>query len=155
MTAEPGPGAAVTLDRLAADPHPVLHRLRSEEPVSWLPAMNAWLVTAHDTCVQVLLDPETFTVDDPRFSTQQVIGPSMLSLDGASHARHREPFAEPFRAARVRELADFIRLAATRLVEEASVGESVDLRAAVAAPLSVAVMAEGLRPGGVAGSEPF
>ena len=25
---------------------------------------------------------ETFTVDDPRFSTAQVVGPSMLSLDG-------------------------------------------------------------------------
>jgi cytochrome P450 len=153
MTAKPGLGANVTLDQLAADPHPVIHRLRSEEPVSWLPAMNAWLVTAYDTCVQVLLDPETFTVDDPRFSTQQVIGPSMLSLDGASHARHRDPFAEPFRAARVRKMAEFIRLTATRLIDEASLLESEDLRAAVAAPLSVAVMAEALDLGDVAVSD--
>ena len=31
-------------------------------------------------------DAETFTVDDPRFTTAQVVGPSMLSLDGAEHA---------------------------------------------------------------------
>ena len=39
----------------------------------------------------------TFTVDDPRFSTAQVVGPSMLSLDGDEHRRHRDPFAEAFR----------------------------------------------------------
>ena len=45
-------------------------------------------------------DAATFTVDDPRFSTAQVIGPSMLSLDGAEHARHRAPFVAPFRPRR-------------------------------------------------------
>ena len=48
-------------------------------------------------------DPGTFTVDDPRFSTAQVVGPSMLSLDGEEHARHRDPFARPFRLDAVRE----------------------------------------------------
>ena len=48
-------------------------------------------------------DPETFTVDDPRFSTGQVVGSSMLTLDGEEHLRHREPFARPFRLAPVQE----------------------------------------------------
>ena len=35
-------------------------------------------------------------MDDPRFSTARVVGPSMLSLDGEAHQRHRDPFARPF-----------------------------------------------------------
>ena len=60
-------------------------------------ALGGWLVTRRELAVRVMRDAETFTVDDPRFSTAQVIGPSMLSLDGGEHARHREPFVEPFR----------------------------------------------------------
>ena len=48
-------------------------------------------------------DAETFTVDDPRFSTGRVVGPSMLTRDGDEHARHRDPFAAPLRLAAVRE----------------------------------------------------
>ena len=47
-----------------------------------------------------------FTVDDPRFSTARVIGPSMLSLDRGEHTRHRTPFVAPFRARPVRERFD-------------------------------------------------
>ena len=48
-------------------------------------------------------DSAAFTVDDPRFSTGQVVGPSMLTLDGAEHVRHRDPFARPFRLDAVRK----------------------------------------------------
>ncbi|MGN6169741.1 MAG: hypothetical protein ACTHQQ_16450, partial [Solirubrobacteraceae bacterium] len=82
-------GAGVALERLDADPHPVLAQLRAREPVSWLPALDGWLVTRYDDAVAVMRDPDRFTVADPRFSTGQVIGSSMLSLDGPEHARHR------------------------------------------------------------------
>ncbi len=49
------------------------------------------------TALAVMRDAETFTVDDPRFATARVVGPSMLSLEGAEHARHRAPFAARFR----------------------------------------------------------
>ena len=96
-------GAAVTLDQLDLDPHPVLAALREREPVSWLPALEGWLVTRYDLAVHVMRDAETFTVEDPRFSTAQVVGPSMLSLDGEAHSRHRAPFAAPFRPRAVRD----------------------------------------------------
>ena len=75
-------GSALTLDQLQDDPHPVLARLRETEPVSWVPALDGWLVTRRDLCIEVMRNADTFTVDDPRFSTGQVVGPSMLSLDG-------------------------------------------------------------------------
>ncbi|HUG32734.1 MAG TPA: cytochrome P450 [Acidimicrobiia bacterium] len=132
----------VSVAELTEDPHPLLHRLRTEHPVAWVDSLDAWLITSHHLSVEVMLDPDTFTVDDPRFSTQRVIGPSMLSLDGLDHRRHRDPFAGPFRAARIRDLRDRIRDRADELISKVvSVGDG-DLRAGVAAPLAVDVMAD-------------
>ena len=82
-------GAGLTLAQLDADPHGVLARLREHEPVSWVPALDGWLVTRRDLCIEVMRDAAGFTVDDPRFSTARVVGPSMLSLDGDAHRRAR------------------------------------------------------------------
>lgn len=90
-------GATVTLAELESDPHPLLHRLRATEPVSWLPAINGWLVTERAAAIAVMRDSKSYTVDHPGFSTAQVIGPSMLSLDDMQHQRHRNPFERPFR----------------------------------------------------------
>jgi cytochrome P450 len=90
-------------------------------------------------------DPTTFTVDDPRFSTARVVGPSMLSLDGADHARHREPFAHPFRPARVRDrFAGFVEAQADRLISAFQADGGAELRRQFAGPLAVGVMIEAL-----------
>ena len=133
-----------TTVELAGDPHPALARLRERNPVCWLPALSAWLVTSHGLAAEVLRDSETFTVDDPRFTTARVTGPSMLSLDGAAHARHRAPFAHAFRPAALSGLADFAAAEAVRLTEGLCVGRSAELRATVAGPLAAAVMTEAL-----------
>nr|WP_202892380.1 cytochrome P450 [Kribbella shirazensis] len=115
-------------------------------PVGWIEALNTWFVTGRGLALEVLRDPETFTVDDPRFSTAQVVGPSMLSLDGARHKAHREPFDAPFGLAETRRRF-------TEPVQQ-TVGElmtalqgpqrEADLRTALAGPLSVAVVAYSL-----------
>lgn len=94
-------GATVTLADLEGDPHPILHRLRATEPISWLPAINGWLVTQRAAAITVMRDSKSYTVDHPGFSTAQVIGPSMLSLDGEQQQQHRGPFEQPFRLAAV------------------------------------------------------
>ncbi|WP_018656396.1 cytochrome P450 [Actinomadura flavalba] len=143
-------GARITAGELAGDPHAPLARLRAAEPVSWLPALDGWLVTRHDLAVRVMRDATTFTVDDPRFSTARVVGPSMLSLDGPAHTRHRDPFARPFRPARTRErFAAFVTgQAAARVAALAPAGRA-ELRGALAGPLAVAVVAEALGLDGV------
>jgi cytochrome P450 len=138
-------GAAVTIDALDADPHPVHHRLRAAEPVSWLPALDGWLVTGHELALEAMRDPATFTVDDPRFSTAQVIGPSMLSLDGAAHARHRAPFTEPFRAVAVNDR--FAGPAADRareLVATLAPAGRGELRRGFAGPMAAAIVTRAL-----------
>lgn len=138
-------GAAVTLEQLDQDPNPVLAGLREHEPVSWLPSLGGWLVTRYDLAIRVLRDADTFTVDDPRFSTAQVVGPSMLSLDGEAHSRHRAPFAAPFRPRAVRER---FALAATdeadRLIDTFADDGSAELRRSFAGPLAASIMATAL-----------
>jgi len=139
------PADLVTLADLEADPHPALARLRAGSPVSWLPALGAWLVTGYDLAVEVMRDARTFTVDDPRFSTAKVVGPSMLSLDGAQHTRHRGPFNRAFRRDEIyARLGSFTRAEVDRLVPAIEPRGAAELRRAVAGPLAVAVMAEAL-----------
>ena len=139
-------GAAVDPVELDADPHPILARLRASEPVSWLPALDGWLVTSYDVAVDVMRDSVSFTVDDPRFSTARVVGTSMLSLDGAAHTRHRAPFVAPFRPAQVTarfggEVEALTRGLLDGLTDRLASGGEVDLRTELAGPLSVAVVA--------------
>jgi len=137
------PEVQATLAELEADPHPALARMRAAGPAAWVPALGAWMVTGYHAAVAVLRDARTFTVDDPRFSTAKVVGPSMLSLDGAEHARHRAPFNRAFRRDEVHaRLGAFTRAEAGRLVAAIEPGGAAELRRAVAGPLAVAVMAE-------------
>jgi cytochrome P450 len=138
-------GAAVTLDELDQRPHAALARLRDAEPVSWLPALDGWLITRHDLVLTAMRDAQTFTVDDPRFSTAQVVGPSMLSLDGSEHARHRAPFVGPFRAgAVVGRFAGPAAEEAERLVAMLAPAGAADLRRAFAGPMSAAIVTHAL-----------
>ncbi|HZE06313.1 MAG TPA: cytochrome P450, partial [Solirubrobacteraceae bacterium] len=138
-------GATVTLKQLEHDPHPVLARLRTHEPVSWLPVLNGWLVSSHDLATAVMRDADTFTVDDPRFSTAQVVGPSMLSLDGLHHARHRAPFAPPFRPRPVTErFAGAAAAEADRLIDAFAPAGAAELRREFAGPLAASIMARAL-----------
>jgi cytochrome P450 len=132
----------VSLEQLETNPHPALARIR---PVAWVPALNAWLVAGREHAMQVMRDPETFTVDDPRFSTAQVVGASMLSLDHEQHQGHREPFEQPFGLARTRErFTAFVDASVDELVSAIEPLGAADLRRTVAGPLSVAVVADSL-----------
>jgi cytochrome P450 len=113
--------------------------------VSWLPALGGWLVSRYDVAEQVLRDPTVFTVDDPRFSTARVTGPSMLSLDGTAHARHRGPFTPPFHAARVHDrFTGFIQTQTDRLISAIQSAGDAELRREFAGPLAAAVVTEAI-----------
>jgi cytochrome P450 len=144
-------GAGVTLEELDRDPHPVLARLRAHEPVSWLPALDGWLITRYDLALEAMRDAATFTVDDDRFSTAQVVGPSMLSLDGDEHARHRAPFVPAFRPRAVSErFANETDRESQRLIENLrAAGSAAELRRGFAGPLAASIVSRalGLCPG--------
>lgn len=131
----------------------VLAGLHAAAPLTWLPALDGWLVTDYDLALEVMRDHTTFTVDDPRFSTAQVVGPSMLSLDGTDHRRHRAPFVAPFRPAQVEQtFAESVQGLADDLVERVRPAGRAELRTSLAGPLSVAVIADVLGLRGVEAS---
>lgn len=130
-------GASITIEQLTSSPYDSLARLRAEEPVSWIPALGAWFITRRDFSIEAMRDADRFTVDDDRFTTARVLGPSMLSLDGDEHARHRKAFTGPFRPKVVREqLESRIQAQAVDLVEQ-TLGHQGELRTGVAGPLAV------------------
>lgn len=135
----------LTRERLESDFHRTLAELRSTEPVHWVDSLNGWLVTRRDLAIEVLRDADRFTVDDPRFSTARVLGPSMLSLDGAEHARHRDPFAGSLRLARVRShFGPVVDGIARRLVEDTAPDGVGELRTSLAGPMATETVAAAL-----------
>jgi cytochrome P450 len=107
--------------------------------------MSEVVVATREHALAVLRDPATFTVDDPRFSTARVTGPSMLSTDGAEHARHRAPFADAFRLKAVRDrLGPFVVAETARLLDALPERGETDLRRSFTGPLAAAVMGEAL-----------
>lgn len=138
-------GAELSLDQLSTDPYGHLARLRVVEPVSWVPVLDGWLVTRRDLCTQVMRDAATFTVDDPRFSTARVVGPSMLSLDGDEHRRHRDPFASGLVQGQVRDrFTDRVNEEAQHLVAALAPVGRAEIRRELAGPLAVAVVGAAL-----------
>ena len=138
-------GAAVTLEQLDIDPHAVHHRLRPAEPASWLPCLDGWLITSHALAAEAMRDAESFTVDDPRFTTARVIGPSMLSLDGSAHDRHRAPFTAPFRAASVsKRFAEPAAARARALTAGLAARGGAELRRGFAGPMAAAIVTAAL-----------
>jgi cytochrome P450 len=143
-----------TVDELTSDPHAVWDALRSRGAIVWVEALGAWVTLSREAAIAVMRDATTFTVDDPRFATAQVVGPSMLSLDGDVHAHHRGPFAHSLRPGDVaRDYDPWMREAAAALV--ASLASPSELRTQLAGPWSVAVMARvlGLDPTNVNGAQ--
>jgi cytochrome P450 len=144
----------LSLSDLDHDPHAGLARLRAQAPVAWVPVLDGWLVTGYTEAVAVMRDSRTFTVDDPRFSTARVVGPSMLSLDGKAHIRHRSPFFAAFhRGGAAERLPAFADAEAMRLVGAIRPAGAGDLRRELSGPLAVAVVAQALGLGDVAPAE--
>lgn len=43
------------------DPYPLLHRMRSEQPVTWFAPLNTWMLTRYEDVSNVLRDPGRFS----------------------------------------------------------------------------------------------
>lgn len=90
-------GETVTLDQLEDDPYPVYERLRDTEPVSWVPAVQLWLVTRHEDVRNVDLSPEVFTAATKPSTLNRTMGVNMLGSEGPDQERIRRITEEPFR----------------------------------------------------------
>ncbi|WP_433936455.1 cytochrome P450 [Sorangium cellulosum] len=49
---------------LFLDPHPLLHRMRDEEPVWWSPQLESWVLTSYQDVCAALRDPRLSVVEE-------------------------------------------------------------------------------------------
>ena len=135
-------GAAVTLaDLEEAGREHVLDDLREREPVTWLPALGGWLVTAREPARQVLLPKSGATVEANQNMVRASLGRMMLTVDGEEHERYRQPFEIPFRSREAERLfAESIRAYARELISAMS--SPSELTTSFAAPFAVGVAAQ-------------
>lgn len=68
---------SITVGELDADPYPIYARLRAEQPVAWVPAVNCWLVTRAADVEFVTKRTEYFTAKarSPRWTDPSVAAP--------------------------------------------------------------------------------
>jgi pimeloyl-[acyl-carrier protein] synthase len=135
-----------------ANPYPLYHRLRSEDPVHWDPFLHAWVVTRYPDVVTVLHHFSANRTPTPdKLSAMglaglnpiaQVMVKQMLFLDAPAHTRLRALAAFAFSPHRVEVLRSHIQEIADGLLDRVERQGRMDLIADFAAPLPAIVTAE-------------
>ena len=133
-----GLGETVTLEQLETDPYPVYAWLRDDEPVSWVPAVQLWLVTRHDDVRRVDLEPDVFTGATTPSTLNRTMGTNMLGSEGPDQQRVRRITEAPFRPRDVEErMQSMIPKLAQELIDGIAHDGEADLFTAFCDPMSV------------------
>jgi len=89
---------SITVEDLESDPYPIYARLRSEEPLAWVPAVNLWLATSADAVDLVATRTDLFSaVVDGSPLDLSFGGPTILTVDGDDHLDKRRSLDTKYR----------------------------------------------------------
>ena len=135
-----------------ADPYPLYHRLRTEDPVHWDPYLHAWVITRYPDVIRVL---QTFSARRTPSPEQlsalglgaldpiaQIMVRQMLFLDAPDHVRLRGLASVAFTPRRVEGLRAHIQDIVDGLLDRVAHSGHADLIADLAAPMPAIVTAE-------------
>ena len=135
-----------------ANPYPLFHRLRREDPVHWDPFLHAWVVTRYADVLEVL---HTFAADRTPTPEQlgsmglaqlaplaQLMVKQMLFMDASAHTRLRGLASQAFTPARIEALRSHIQEIVDRLLAAVQDRGAMDVIADLAEPLPAIVTAE-------------
>src|SRR2546423_13335138 len=135
-----------------ANPYPLYHRLRAEDPVHWDPYLHAWIVTRYADVIQVL---HRFVADRTPTPAQldaiglpelgpvaQVMLRQMLFMDAPAHTRIRGLAAHAFTPRRVAVLRSHTQEIMDGLLDAAIPRGRMDVIGDIAEPLPAIVTAE-------------
>jgi len=135
-----------------ANPYPLYHRLRNEDPVHWDPFLHEWVVTRYADVIRVLHEFSANCTPTPEQLTAmglsalnpiaQVMVKQMLFMDAPAHTRLRSLAAEAFTPHRVELLREHIQEITTNLIEAVLPAGCMDVIADLGEPLPCIVMAE-------------
>ena len=135
-----------------ANPYPLYHKLRSQDPVHWDPFLHAWVVTRYADVVHVL---HHFSADRTPTPEQlsalnlsalnpiaEVMVRQMLFLDPPDHTRLRALASAAFTPRRVEQLRSHIQEVMNTLLDALVSRGSMDVIADFAGPAPAIVTAE-------------
>jgi pimeloyl-[acyl-carrier protein] synthase len=135
-----------------ANPYPLYHRLRTEDPVHWDPYLHAWVVTRYADVINVL---HHFSADRTPTPEQlsamglaalnpiaEVMVRQMLFLDPPNHTRLRALASAAFTVRRVERLRSHIQEIMDALIDRVIAKGEMDLIADFASPAPAIVTAE-------------
>jgi len=135
-----------------ANPYPLFHRLRSEDPVHWDPYLHAWVVTRYEDVINVLHRFSADRTPTPEHLSKiglgdlapiaQVMVKQMLFLDPPAHTRIRSLASQAFTPGRVAVLREHIRDIVKSLIDAVVARGRMDVIADLAEPLPYTVTAE-------------
>ena len=137
---------------IIANPYPLYHRLRMEDPVHWDPYLFVWVVTRYQDVIRVLRDFSAECAPTPEQLTAmgvadmnpvaQVMVKQMLFMDAPAHTRIRGLAAHAFTPARVEVLRAHIHEITERLLEPALEAGRMDVIPDLGEPLPCIVSDE-------------
>lgn len=135
-----------------ANPYPLYHRLRREDPVHWDPYLHAWVVTRYADVLTVFQRFSAQRTPTPEQLTAlglaslaplaQVMVRQMLFLDPPAHARVRGLASQAFTPRRVERLRSHIQDITHSLLDAVRDKGQMEVIADLARPLPAIVTAE-------------
>ena len=135
-----------------ANPYPLYHRLRTEDPVHWDPFLHAWVVTRYEDVVHVLHHfsaQRTPTPEQLSALNLSALNPiaavmvrQMLFLDPPAHTRLRALASAAFITRRVEQLRFHIREIMDGLLNAVIEKGAMDVIADFAGPAPAIITAE-------------
>ncbi len=135
-----------------ANPYPLYHRLRAEDPVHWDPYLHTWIVTRYADVITVLQHFSASRTPTPEQLTAlglsklvpfaQVLVRQMLFLDPPAHGRIRSLASNAFTPRRVESLRLHIQDITDGLLDAVQDKGRMDVITDLAYPLPAIVTAE-------------
>jgi cytochrome P450 len=135
-----------------ANPYPLYHRLRTEDPVHWDSFLHAWVVTRYADVIRVLRDfsanrtptPEQLSAMDLSALNPiaRVMVRQMLFMDPPDHTRLRALASAAFTPHRVERMRSHIHEIVDGLLDPLVAAGRMDVIADLAGPLPAIVTAE-------------
>jgi hypothetical protein len=135
-----------------ANPYPLYHKLRAEDPVHWDRFLQTWVVTRYDDVVTVLSNFSADRTPTPKQLSAMglsalnpiatVMVKQMLFMDAPAHTRLRGLASAAFTPQRVAALRSHIQEIAESLIDKVQDRGRMDIIADFAAPLPAIVTAE-------------
>lgn len=135
-----------------ANPYPLYHKLRSEDPVHWDRFLHTWVVTRYPDVMNVLHSFSAERTPTPEQLTAmglsglntiaKVMVKQMLFMDAPAHTRLRGLASVAFTPQKVRVLKSHIQEIANNLLDRVQARGEMDVIADFAAPLPAIVTAE-------------